>query len=185
MMTANYNQLPENLPCPLDDGAAAHLPGKSLPDISLPSTRGDLIDLKSLLGTVVIYCYPMTGKPGIPLPDGWDQIPGARGCTPQSCAYRDHYQQLSEMGVTVFGLSSQSTEYQLEMANRLSLPFGVLSDADLQLHHLLKLPVFETAGMTLYKRLTLIIQEGTISAVHYPIFPSDSDAPWVVDYLKR
>ena len=127
----------------------------------------------------------MTGVPGILLPDGWDQIPGARGCTPQSCSYRDHYQELHALGALVYGLSSQESEYQREMADRLHLPFAVLSDAELHLNQLLKLPVFQTAGMTLYKRLTLIIQDGVIEAVHYPIFPSDSDVVWVLEHLKR
>lgn len=185
MYKSNYDQLPDNLPKPVDDGAAMHLPGQLMPELDLTSTRGGKVNLKEWTGTVVMYCYPMTGVPGIPLPDGWDQIPGARGCTPQSCSYRDHYQELLSFGARVVGLSSQSTEYQLEMATRLHLPFEVLSDSDLQCHHLMKLPVFQTAGMTLYKRLTLIIQDGVIEAVHYPIFPSDSDVLWVLDYLKR
>lgn len=185
MSASSYNQLPDNLPVPLDDGAAGHLPGKLLPELDLASTRGGRVSLKNLPGTVVIYCYPMTGVPGIPLPDGWDQLPGARGCTPQSCSYRDHYQELHALGALVYGLSSQESEYQREMADRLHLPFAVLSDAELQLNQLLKLPVFQTAGMTLYKRLTLIIQDGVIEAVHYPIFPSDSDVVWVLEHLKR
>lgn len=185
MSVPNYDQLPDNLPTPVDDGAALHLPGLLLPAVDLMSTLGAKVRLQELTGTLVIYCYPMTGVPGVPLPDGWDQLPGARGCTPQSCAYRDHYQELLSLGASVFGLSSQSTEYQLEMASRLHLPFGILSDPDLQLHHLLKLPVFQTSGMTLYKRLTLIVQDGVIEAVHYPIFPSDSDVRWVLDQLKQ
>ena len=185
MSDPNYNQLPNNLPAPVDDGAARHLPGQQLPELELTSTRGGRVSLKNLAGTVVIYCYPMTGVPGIPLPDGWDQIPGARGCTPQSCSYRDHYQELRGLGVSVYGLSSQISEYQREMANRLHLPFEVLSDSEFQLNQLLKLPVFQTAGMTLYKRITLIIQDGVIEAVHYPVFPSDSDVVWVLEYLKR
>ncbi len=185
MSASSYNQLPDNFPVPLDDGAAGHLPRKLLPELDLTSTRGSRVSLKNLAGTVVIYCYPMTGVPGIPLPDGWDQIPGARGCTPQSCSYRDHYQELHALGALVYGLSSQESEYQREMADRLHLPFAVLSDAELHLNQLLKLPVFQTAGMTLYKRLTLIIQDGVIEAVHYPIFPSDSDVVWVLEHLKR
>lgn len=185
MSAPNYDQLPDNLPVPADDGAALHLPGLLLPAIDLISTLGAKVRLHELTGTLVIYCYPMTGVPGIPLPDGWDQIPGARGCTPQSCSYRDHYQELLTLGAKVVGLSSQPTDYQLEMATRLHLPFEILSDPDLQCHHIMKLPVFETAGMTLYKRLTLIIQDGVIEAVHYPIFPSDSDVLWVLDHLKR
>jgi len=181
----NYNQLPENLPVPLDDGAAAHLPGLPLPDIALPSTQGGVVRLNQLTGKVVIYCYPMTGKPGTPLPEGWDQIPGARGCTPQSCAYRDHHQQITGLGAVVFGLSSQTSEYQREMAERLQLPFGVLSDTDFQLQAALNLPTFQSSGVTLYKRLTLVLQDGLIKAVHYPIFPSDTDPGWVLKILYR
>lgn len=181
----NYNQLPENLPVPEDDGAAAHLPGLRLPAISLPSTQGtEEVHLNALKGRLVIYCYPMTGKPGLPLPDGWDQIPGARGCTPQSCAYRDHYQQITALGAAVFGLSSQTSDYQREMAERLHLPFGVLSDTGFALQAALNLPTFQSAGVKLYKRLTLVAQDGLIKAVHYPIFPSDADAAWVMDYLR-
>jgi peroxiredoxin len=127
----------------------------------------------------------MTGQPNVPLPDGWDQIPGARGCTPQSCSFRDHYQELRSLGADVVGLSVQSTEYQQEMADRLHLPFSVLSDADYLFQQALRLPTFVAAGMTLLKRITLIANDGVIEAVHYPIFPSDSDPAWVIDYLKN
>jgi peroxiredoxin len=127
----------------------------------------------------------MTGQPNVPLPDGWDQIPGARGCTPQSCSFRDHYQELRSLGADVVGLSVQSTEYQQEMADRLHLPFPVLSDADYRFQQALRLPTFVAAGMTLLKRITLIANDGMIEAIHYPIFPSDSDPAWVIDYLKN
>jgi len=143
-----------------------------------------MVNLSQLPGRLVIYCYPMTGQPKVPLPEGWDQIPGARGCTPQSCAYRDHYQELQALNADVFGLSVQSTDYQREMATRLHLPFPVLSDAQYQFQMALNLPMFEAAGMTLLKRVTLIANQGRIEAVHYPIFPSDSDPAWVLDYLK-
>jgi peroxiredoxin len=155
-----------------------------LPSILLLATGGTTINLGQIRGRLVIYCYPMTGQPNVPLPDGWDQIPGARGCTPQSCSFRDHYKELQELGAEVVGLSTQKTDYQKEMADRLHLPFPVVSDADLAFQKSLNLPTFEAANMTLLKRVTLIANNGVIEAVHYPIFPSDSDPAWVVDYLK-
>jgi peroxiredoxin len=181
----NLNQLPTDLPAPQDDGAANHLVGMRLPNISLSTTRDSKLNLGQFQGRLVIYCYPMTGQPNVALPEGWDQIPGARGCTPQSCSFRDHYQELCSLGAEVVGLSVQSTEYQQEMAQRLHLPFAVLSDADYQLQSALQLPTFVAAGMTLLKRITLIANDGVVEAVHYPIFPSDSDPPWVIDYLKN
>ena len=183
-MPINLNQLPDNLPVPLDDGAADHLKGLMLPKISLQSTQGKFITIGDIRRRVVVYCYPMTGQPGVPLPEGWDEIPGARGCTPQTCAFRDHYQELQALGADVMGLSVQSAEYQREMAERLHLPFPVVSDIDYQFQKALNLPTFVTAGMTLLKRLTLIANAGLIEAVHYPIFPSHSDAEWVINYLK-
>ena len=157
----NLNQLPTDLPVPQDDGACNHLVGMSLPNVALLATDGSMVNLSQLPGRLVIYCYPMTGQPNVPLPEGWDQIPGARGCTPQSCAYRDHYQELQALNVNVFGLSVQSTDYQREMATRLHLPFPVLSDALYQFQKALNLPTFEAAGMTLLKRVTLIaIKDG-------------------------
>jgi peroxiredoxin len=184
-MPLNLNQLPDNLPVPLDDGAADHLWGLTLPKISLQSTQGKLIPTGDIAGRVVLYCYPMTGQPGVPLPDGWDEIPGARGCTPQTCAFRDHFQDLQSLGAEAIGMSVQSTEYQREMAERLHLPFPVVSDIDYQFQKALNLPTFVTAGMTLLKRVTLIANSGVIEAVHYPIFPSNSDAEWVINYLKN
>ena len=181
----NLNQLPTDLPIPQDDGAAAHLVGMRLPAISLGATNASRFNLGESKGRLVIYCYPMTGQPNVPLPEGWDQIPGARGCTPQSCSFRDHYQELRDLGADVVGLSVQSTEYQKEMADRLHLPFPVLSDAGYQFQQALRLPTFAAAGMTLLKRITLIANDGVIEAVHYPIFPSDSDPAWVMDYLKN
>jgi peroxiredoxin len=192
---ANVYELPADLPIPLDDGATDHLVGMSLPHVALMSTLGHVINLGEAAikgknkgkgkGKWVIYCYPMTGQPDVHLPEGWDQIPGARGCTPQSCAFRDHYQELQTLGAEVVGLSVQTPEYQKEMADRLRLPFPVLSDAQYQFQKALNLPTFDVAGMTLLKRVTLIAQNGVIEAVHYPIFPSDSDAAWVLNYLKR
>jgi peroxiredoxin len=180
----NLNQLPTDLPVPQDDGACNHLLGMPLPNVALLATDGSMVNLSQLPGRLVIYCYPMTGQPNVPLPEGWDQIPGARGCTPQSCAFRDHYQELQALNANVFGLSVQSTEYQREMATRLHLPFQVLSDEQYQFQKALNLPTFVAAGMTLLKRVTLISNDGRIEAVHYPIFPSDSDPAWVLDYLK-
>jgi len=180
----NLNQLPTDLPVPQDDGSASHLMGMRLPNIELLATNGKSIHLGELKGRLVIYCYPMTGQPNVPLPDGWDQIPGARGCTPQSCSFRDHYQELQALGAEVIGLSVQTTDYQKEMADRLHLPFPVVSDANYQFQKALNLPIFVAAGMTLLKRVTLIANDGVIEAVHYPIFPSDSDPAWVINYLR-
>ncbi len=180
----NLNQLPSDLPIPHDDGSTHHLRGMRLPNISLSATNGKAINLGGIKGKLVIYCYPMTGQPNVALPDGWDQIPGARGCTPQSCSYRDHYQELKALGAEVVGLSVQSTDYQKEMVERLHLPFPVVSDEDYQFQKALNMPTFVAAGMTLLKRATLIANHGVIEAVHYPIFPSDSDPAWVIGYLK-
>ncbi len=181
----NFNQLPADLPIPQDDGSTNHLRGMKLPNVSLNTTNGKSINFGDIKGRLVIYCYPMTGQPNVPLPEGWDQIPGARGCTPQSCAFNDHYQELQALGVEVVGLSVQSTEYQKEMADRLHLPFPVVSDANYQFQKALNLPTFITAGMTLLKRVTLITNNGVIETVHYPIFPSNSDPAWVIDYLNN
>ncbi len=180
----NLNQLPTDLPLPKDDGACNHLVGMALPNVALLATDGSMVNLSQLPGRTVIYCYPMTGQPNVPLPEGWDQIPGARGCTPQSCAYRDQYQELQALHANVYGLSVQSTDYQREMAARLHLPFQVLSDEQYQFQKALNLPTFVAAGMTLLKRVTLISYQGRIEALHYPIFPSNSDPAWVLDYLR-
>lgn len=185
MIMTNLNQLPSDLPIPQDDGAANHLVGMRLPAITLSATSNSQFNLGEIGGRLVIYCYPMTGRPDVALPEGWDQIPGARGCTPQSCSFRDHYQELRTLGAEVVGLSVQSTEYQREMVDRLHLPFPVLSDVDYQLQQALQLPTFVAAGMTLLKRITLIVGNGVIESVHYPIFPSDSDPAWVINYLKN
>lgn len=181
---ADFNKLPADLPAPQDDGSTNHLRGMRLPNISLTATNGKAIDFGGLNGKLVIYCYPMTGQPNVALPEGWDQIPGARGCTPQSCSFRDHYQELQGLGAQVIGLSVQSTGYQKEMVERLHLPFAVVSDDEYQFQKALHMPTFVAAGMTLLRRVTLIANHGVIEAVHYPIFPSDSDAAWVLDYLR-
>lgn len=181
---SNYDTTPNDLPVPQDDGAAQHLTGLALPSVTLMGTQGESIDVSQLGGWVVIYCYPMTGVPGIPLPQGWDHIPGARGCTPQTNAYKQAHPELKALGVRVFGLSSQDTAYQQEMAQRLQLPFTVLSDQDLQFQQALQLPTFVVEGKTLIKRLTLVARQGVIRQVHYPVFPSDADAAWVLNYLR-
>jgi len=181
----NYNQLPADLPIPQDDGATNHLKGMRLPTVSLSATNGETITLSEVGGKLVIYCYPMTGQPNVALPDGWDQIPGARGCTPQSCSFRDHYQELQALNAAVLGLSVQTTEYQKEMAERLHLPFPIVSDVNYQFQKALNMPTFVAAGVTLLKRVTLIANNGVIEAVHYPIFPSDSDPAWVINYFKQ
>jgi peroxiredoxin len=178
-------ELPKDLPIPVDDGACSHLLGKSLPSIALSSTQGGSVNLSAIAGYVVIYCYPMTGQPGIPLPNRWDTIPGARGCTPQSCAFRDHYQELKELGAQVFGLSTQSTEYQIEVKKRLHLPFELLSDCDLKLSNMLDLPIFEIEDKRLIKRVTLIVKDGEMVKVFYPVFPPDRNADEVIHWLQE
>ncbi|HTS59763.1 MAG TPA: peroxiredoxin [Terriglobales bacterium] len=177
--------LPPNLPKPTDDGMAGHLMGMPIPPISLRSTRGRIVDLRSLgVPRTVIYCYPMTGVPGKPLPEGWDLIPGARGCTPQTCGFRDHYQELKDLRAEVLGLSTQTTEYQQEMANRLHLPFEVLSDSAFKLCEALHLPTFEVEGVRLLKRLTMIVRDSKIEHVFYPVFPPNESADQVINWLE-
>jgi peroxiredoxin len=178
--------LPRHLPRPLDDGAAAHLIGMPMPPIALISTKGRRVDLSILtMPRTVIYCYPMTGVPGQPLPDGWNEIPGARGCTPQTCGFRDHYQQLQRLAADVFGFSTQTPEYQREMAQRLHVPFEILSDAAFALCNALRLPTFEVEGKRLVKRLTLIVRDGRIEHVLYPVFPPDQSASETLGWLAE
>jgi peroxiredoxin/catechol 2,3-dioxygenase-like lactoylglutathione lyase family enzyme len=178
--------LPANIPAPHDDGATRHLTGMALPDLPLLATRSGAFNPSVLGGRTVLYIYPRTGVPGVDLPPGWDDIPGARGCTPQSCGFRDHFAELKALGVAhVFGLSTQDTEYQREAAERLHLPFPILSDADLQFTRALNLPTFKAAGMTLLKRMVLIIDDGVIGKVFYPVFPPDKSAAEVVAWLRR
>jgi peroxiredoxin len=182
----DFTKLPSDLPRPVDDGACHHLPGLAMPSVRLPSTAGRLVDLGALgPGRTVIYCYPRTGRPGEPLPDGWDMIPGARGCTPQSCAFRDHHRELADLGAEVYGLSAQTTDYQREMAERLHLPFEVLSDAGFAFTDALRLPTFEVDGMRLIKRLTLIVRDQRIEQVFYPVFPPNESAAQVIGWLER
>jgi peroxiredoxin len=181
----DYNQLPPDLPVPKDDGAADHLPGRPAPRLTLPSTAGADVALDELgPGRTIIYLYPMTGRPGVDLPTGWDDIPGARGCTPESCGFRDHYADLLDAGAArVFGASSQDLDYQCEAVERLALPFAMLSDPSLRLARELDLPTFEADGKTLFARLTLVIRDGEIEHVFYPIFPPDQHAQQVLDWL--
>jgi len=181
---SSYEQLPADLPVPEDDGACNHLMGAKLPNIELLATNGALVNLSKRAKKTVIYCYPMTGNPAVPLPDGWDKIPGARGCTPQSCSFRDHHTELSALCAEVFGMSTQETSYQREMAERLHLPFSVLSDAKLEFCEALNLPTFQVDGMRLMKRVTMVAKEGVIVGVHYPVFPSTSDPEWVIKQLS-
>lgn len=173
------------IPSPSDDGKANHLEGMTLPDVSLTATKGPKVNLAGLSGIVVIYVYPMTGRPDRDQPDGWDQIPGARGCTPQSCAFRDHYTELQSHGVKhLFGISTQSPDYQREAAERMHLPFALLSDASRALGDALSLPGIEVEGQHLHKRLTMIAIDGLIKRVFYPVFPPDQDARRVMDWLQ-
>ena len=181
----NLLDLPADLPVPVDDGACDHLPGMRLPSLALPATDRTMIDLSSLSGRSIVYVYPRTGRPEQPLPTDWDQIPGARGCTPQSCAYRDLAAELAALGARIFGLSTQDNAYQQEAVERLHLPFPLLSDERLALTTALSLPTFEVDGMTLVKRLTLIIDDGAIETVFYPVFPPDADAANVAAWLRE
>jgi peroxiredoxin len=177
--------LPADLPAPVDDGAAAHLVGLPWPDIALPATDGSSINLSRGRGRAVIYAYPRTGRPGQTLPTGWDAIPGARGCTPQSCGFRDHFAELNSLGVArLYGLSTQDGDYQREVAQRLHLPFPLLSDARLEVQRALRLPTFSVDGMTLLKRLTMVLDDGVIGKVFYPVFPPDRSAAQVIAWLQ-
>ncbi|HKJ59741.1 MAG TPA: peroxiredoxin [Halobacteriales archaeon] len=178
--------LPDDLPEPEDDGAADHLPGATVPSISLPATDGEAIDLAALPGRVVVYAYPKTGRPDRDvIPDGWEAIPGARGCTPEACGFRDHHRELLDAGAAdVFGLSLQPTEYQREARDRLDLPFELLSDAGTALTDALGLPTFEVEGETFLERLTLVVADGRVVHVFYPVFPPDEHAAEVVGWLE-
>ncbi len=199
-MSADYRELPADLPVPDDDGAADHLTGMTLPALSLPSTLGGTVDLAAAAGAnvdvalsadvrrkarhLIVYVYPRTGVPGKPSPAGWDDIPGARGCTPQSCAYRDSLAELAALGAVVIGISAQTPDEQREFAEREHISFPLLSDADLRLAGALQLPTFEAAGMTLYKRLTFVARESAIVKSFYPVFPPDRDAAEVLAWLR-
>ncbi|HEX7059530.1 MAG TPA: peroxiredoxin [Solirubrobacterales bacterium] len=185
-MSADYSRLPADLPVPEDDGAADHLTGMALPDLALSSTMGGRENLAELARErLVAYVYPRTGVPGEPLPLGWDDIPGARGCTPQSCAFRDSLAEFIDLGATVVGISAQSTAAQGEFAEREHIPFALLSDQRLRLAAELRLPTFEVEGMTLYRRLTLAAEAGRIVKVFYPVFPPDRNAAEVLAWLRE
>ena len=181
----SFQNLPENLPVPEDDGAADHLRGARLPSVPLPSTVGNVVDLSSLEGRTVVYCYPMTGRPGRDLPQGWDEIPGARGCSPQSCSFRDHHAELRNFGVHVYGMSTQDTDYQAEAAERLHLPFELLSDEDLEFATALGLPTFEAEGAVFLKRLTFVAKDGLVEKVFYPVFPPNKNAEEIIEWLSQ
>jgi peroxiredoxin (alkyl hydroperoxide reductase subunit C) len=174
------------IPAPEDDGAATHLIGMTIPPISLRATNDTAVTLSELTGRTVVFGYPRTGEPGkIGLVDDWDMIPGARGCTPQACSFRDLFSELKAAGAKhVFGLSTQSNDYQTEMAGRLHLPFPVLSDEQLELSNALSLPTMDVADLTLIKRMALIIDDGKITHVFYPVFPPDRNAGDVLEWLK-
>jgi len=177
--------LPSGIPAPQDDGAARHLAGQRLPDLALPSTGSGSVNLARLAGRTVVYIYPRTGVPGVDPPDGWDMIPGARGCTPQSCSFRDHFDELRRLGVAhLYGLSTQDSAYQEEARARLHLPFAILSDDRLALATALNLPTFTVAGMTLLKRMALVIDDGVIIKAFYPVFPPDKSAEDVVAWIQ-
>lgn len=189
-MSADYTQLPDDLPVPVDDGAADAVAGKPLPDLTLPSTAPAasspsaaayrLADAPPLL---VAYVYPMTGTPGVPLPHGWDDIPGARGCTPQACSYRDALAEFDRLDARVVGISAQTPAEQAEFAAREHIPFPLLGDPDLRLAAALSLPTFEVEGRTLYRRLTFVAEGGEIVKTFYPVFPPDRDAATVLAWL--
>jgi peroxiredoxin len=183
--TDDIHTLPADLPAPEDDGAADHLLNAVVPPVGLPATTGDVITLSELGGRTILFCYPRTGRPGDELPPGWNEIPGARGCTPETCGFRDAHDQFADLGARVIALSTQSPDYQREMAERLHLPFPVLSDESLELTRALGLPTFETSGMTLLKRLTLVIDDGRVAHVFYPVFPPDAHASEVLVWLRR
>ena len=184
--THNPLTMPSDIPVPQDDGAARHLVGMNLPSLALPATSGEAVDLAALEGRTVVYIYPRTGVPGVDPPDGWDLIPGARGCTPQSCSFRDHFAEMKRLGVGhLFGLSTQDTAYQQEAVARLHLPFAILSDEKLALTKALELPTFTAAGMTLLKRMAWVVDGGAIAKVFYPVFPPDKSAEEVVAWIRH
>lgn len=182
---SSYLHLPENLPAPKDDGAADHLTGMRMPSITLRCTSGEEVSLDQLPRRTILFVYPMTGVPGVALPEGWDDLPGARGCTPQACAYRDNYEKILNYAEAVYGLSNQNTEYQSEFKERVHLPYHLLSDVFEKARKALNLPWFELHGHEYLKRLTLIVESGVIRKVHYPVFPSNQDVDWAIQELSH
>ncbi len=177
--------IPIDLPIPLDDGACDHLENMPIPNVSLWSTDDQEVNLSSLSDWNVIFCYPMTGRPGVPIPEGWVKIPGAAGCTPQACAYRDNYAELKRNGIGIYGISTQTSEAQKEASNRLGLPYPLLSDANHSFSSALKLPMLEVGGSKLIKRLTLILKDGVIKKCFYPVFPPDKNVVEVIAWLSE
>ncbi|KAJ4336558.1 hypothetical protein N0V95_008584 [Ascochyta clinopodiicola] len=179
-----HTTFPSDLPVPQDDGACSHLTGFKIPSVCLSSTSGHQVDVSTLSGLAIIFCYPRTGAPGETIPDEWNIIPGARGCTPQACSFRDEMDELRKLGVnTIFGVSTQDTPYQAEVKSRVHLPYDLLSDADLKFTKALKLPTFEWQGKELIKRLALAVEDGQITKIWYPVFPPDANAKQVVAWL--
>ena len=176
-------QLPENLPAPVDDGACSHLEGMAVPRLELESTLGPVELADFAADRAVLYVYPRTGHPGREVPAGWDAIPGARGCTPQSCGFRDHREELRRLGVRLAGLSAQTLEEQIELSERLGLLHPVIADPELRLRDELALPTFDFEGATLYRRVTLVFEAGRVAKVFYPVFPPDRNAEEVVEWL--
>jgi GrxC family glutaredoxin len=183
--TTNPMALPDTLPRPEDDGGADHLTGMKMPGVALRATSGELVDLSALPGRIVVYAYPMTGVPNVELPPGWNDIPGARGCTPQTLSFQAEKDVFAALGVTVFGLSTQTPDYQQELADRLKVSFAILSDANFKLTEALRLPTMTVEGMRLIKRLTLVIDDGIITHAFYPVFPPDRATADVVAWLRE
>ena len=180
----DVNTLPDGLPVPIDDGACDHLDGMVLPTLELRATSGRMVDLSKITGRTVVYIYSRTGRPDEAPPTGWNEIPGARGCTPQSCSFRDHEAELERLGAKIFGLSTQDSAYQLEAVERLHLPFELLSDQNLALAKALNLPTFSADGLLLIKRVTLVLKDGKVEKVFYPVFPPDRNAEEVISWLR-
>lgn len=177
--------LPPGLPAPLDDGSCRHLAGHPVPAVPLPATDGSTVDLAFVRGRSVVYCYPRTGRPDAEAPPGWDEVPGARGCTPQACAFRDHADEIARLGARLFGLSTQPTAYQQEAVARLRLPFPLLSDEDFELIDAIGLPTFELGGFRFVQRVTLIVRDGVVEHAFYPVFPPDQNAAEVAAWLAQ
>jgi peroxiredoxin len=183
-MKKNLEYLPDGLPEPIDDGSCKHLLGLAIPNLKLKSTDGNHIKLNAIRNRLVIYLYPMTGPSEIPLPKGWDEIPGARGCTPQACSFRNHYEELKELKVSIYGMSTQNSEFQLKEKERIHLPFELLSDENIEFAKSLKLPLHYVDDLILHKRVTLIFENGKIVKYFYPVFPPDKNVDEVINWLK-